>query len=146
MNVRSLALLGALGLVSACKTTTATSTTITGTPVVTQVPAPAAAPAPSGEIDPTGKWTLALSAQGQSFEVILQLVKLPDGGYGGTMSSDVFPTIPISKASLAGKRLSMTFPVPTGGDGSMYLDIDGAVAEGEWAMQGDGSRVSGKKG
>ncbi len=145
MHARSFALLGALAVVTACKTTTATSTLISGTPVVTPVPAPVPA-APVGELDPTGKWTLALSAQGQSFEVILQLVRLPDGGFGGTLSSDAFPTIPIAKAELVGKRLTMSFPVPTGGDGSMYLDIDGAVAEGEWAMQGDGSRVSGKKG
>jgi hypothetical protein len=149
MTARPAALLAALVLVGACRTTTTTTTTVSGTPVVTPVPAPApaeAAPAPAGAVDPVGRWTLALSAQGQSFEVVLELVKLPAGGYGGSLSSDAFPTIPISKGILEGKRLTLTFPVPTGGDGSMFLDIDGDVAAGEWAMQGDGSKVSGKRG
>ena len=108
-------------------------------------PAPAAAPAPTGAVDPTGRWTLSLVAQGSTIEVKLEIVKTPDGGYGGTMSSDVFPTIPIAKATLAGKRLSLSFPVPTGDEGTMYLDIDGKNAEGEWAMPGMGSRVSGTR-
>ena len=139
------ALLGALALVGACKTTRSTSTQITGTPVL--VPAPVAeAPAPAGAVDPSGRWTLVLSAQGQTFEVVLELVRLPAGGYGGSLSSQAFPTIPITKGTFEGKRLSLSFPVPTGGEGTMFLDIDGSSAEGEWAMQGDGSKVSGKKG
>lgn len=131
-------------LAGACKTTTATSTAITGTPRLEPVPA-AAAPAPAAAYDPTGKWTVGLVAQGQSMEVVLELVKLPDGTWTGTMISQAFPPIPISKATLTGKQLVATFPVPTGDMGSMTLNFDGDIAEGEWSMPGDGSKVSGKR-
>lgn len=144
MSFRSLAVLSTLALASACRSVTPATMETVPVPATVQAP-PAAAPAPAGAVDPTGRWTLSLVAQGQTIEVKLEIVKTPDGGYGGTMSSDVFPTIPLAKATLAGKRLSLSFPVPTGDQGTMYLDIDGKNAEGEWAMPGMGSRVSGTK-
>jgi hypothetical protein len=144
MSSRRFAVLATLSFAAACRSAAPTTMETVPTPANVQ-PAAAAAPAPSGAVDPTGSWTLSLVAQGQSIEVKLEIVKTPDGGFGGTMSSDVFPTIPITKASLAGKRLSMSFPVPSGDQGTMYLDIDGKNAEGEWAMPGLGSRVSGTK-
>ena len=144
MSIRRYTVLATLSLAAACRS--AAPTTMETAPVPANVqPAPAAAPAPTGAVDPTGRWTLSLVAQGSTIEVKLEIVKTPDGGYGGTMSSDVFPTIPIAKATLAGKRLSLSFPVPTGDEGTMYLDIDGKNAEGEWAMPGMGSRVSGTR-
>ena len=44
-----------------------------------------------------------------------------------------------------GKRMVASFPVPTGDMGSMTLNFDGNIAEGEWSMPGDGSKVSGKR-
>jgi hypothetical protein len=145
MRLRT-SLIAALALLAgACKTTTATSTAITGTPRLEPVPAAVAAPAPAAPYNPAGKWTVGLVAQGQSMEVVLELVKLPDGTWTGTMISQAFPPIPISKATLTGKQLVATFPVPTGDMGSMTLNFDGDVAEGEWSMPGDGSKVSGKR-
>jgi hypothetical protein len=142
ISSRRFALLATLSLTAACRSAAPATTEMGPVPANVQ-PAPAAAPA--GAVDPTGRWTLSLVAQGSTIEVKLEIVKTPDGGYGGTMSSDVFPTIPIAKATLTGKRFSMSFPVPTGDEGTMYLDIDGKNAEGEWAMPGMGSRVSGTK-
>lgn len=145
MRLRT-SLIAALALLAgACKTTTATSTAITGTPRLEPLPATVTAPAPAAAYDPAGKWTVGLVAQGQSMEVVLELVKLPDGTWTGTMISQAFPPIPISKATLTGKQLVATFPVPTGDVGSMTLNFDGDTAEGEWSMPGDGSKVSGKR-
>jgi hypothetical protein len=148
MSARKITALAVLSLVAACRSAGPGAPETSPTPATVQAPpaaAPAAAPAPAGAVDPTGRWTLSLIAQGQAIEVKLDVVKTPDGGYGGTMSSDVFPTIPITKAKLEGKRLSLEFPVPSGDQGTMYLDIDGKNAEGEWAMPGMGSRVTGVK-
>jgi hypothetical protein len=132
----TVALLAAACLATACKTAVSTSTTISGTPVVRPVPAP---------YNPAGKWSLGLVAQGQAMEVLMELSKLPDGTWTGTLSSAAFPPIPISKATLTDKLMVMTFPVPTGDMGSMTITFNGDLAEGEWSMPGDGSKVSGKK-
>ena len=148
MRLRTSLIAGLALLAGACKTTTATSTAISGTPRLEPVPAAVTAapkPAPEPEYNPTGKWTLGLVAQGQNMEVVLELVKLPDGTWTGTMISQAFPPIPISKATLTGKQIVATFPVPTGDMGSMTLNFDGDIAEGEWSMPGDGSKVSGKR-
>ena len=140
MNLRLPVAIASVALLSvACKTTTSTTTSVSGTPVLQ--PAPAPAPAYS----PAGKWSLGLVAQGQAIEVVLELAKLPDGTWGGTLESAAFAPIPISKATLTGKQLIMTFPVPTGDSGSMTLNFDGDVVDGEWGMPGDGGKVSGKK-
>ena len=145
MSFRSALALASLALLAtACKTTMSTSTSLSGTPVLQPVPAPVVvAPAP---FDPSGKWTLGLTAQGQSMEVVMELAKLPDGTWTGTMTSQVFPPIPLAKVTLTGKQLIATFAVPTGDTGSMTLNFDGDIVEGEWSMPGDGSKVSGKKG
>ncbi len=140
----SLLPLVALALVAtACKSTTSTETVVSGTPRVESRPTPA--PAPVAETNPAGKWTLGLVAQGQSMEVTLELVKLPDGNWSGSIGTAAFGTIGLSKATLSGKVLTATFPVPTGDMGTMVLTINGNLAEGEWSMPGDGSKVSGKK-
>lgn len=128
---------GIVLLATACKTTASSSIVVTGTPVLRSVPAP--------PYSPEGKWTLALVAQGQSMEVLLELAKLPDGTWSGTLTSAAFPPIPIAKATLDGKQMLATFAVPTGDTGSMTLTFDGDVVAGEWSMPGDGSKVSGKK-
>lgn len=125
-------------LATGCKTASSTTTTVTGTPVLQPAPAPAFSPA--------GKWSLGIVAQGQSMEVVLELAKLPDGTWTGSLASAAFPPIPVSKATLEGRKMMLAFPVPTGDMGSMNLTFTGAdLVEGEWAMPGDGSKVSGKK-
>ncbi len=138
MNLRLPATIAALALItSACATTSATTTTVEGTPVLQPAPAP--------PFSPAGKWSLGLVAQGQAMEVVMELSKLPDGTWTGTLSSAAFPPIPISKATLTDKKMMMTFPVPTGDSGAMTLTFNGDLVEGEWSMPGDGSKVSGKK-
>ena len=137
MTFRFTATLACLALLAtACRSASTTSTAVTGTPVLQIVPAP---------FNPAGKWSLGLVAQGQSLEVVMELAKLPDGSWVGALSSAAFPPIQSTKATLNGKQLLLSFPVPTGDTGSMTLTFDGDLVEGEWSMPGDGSKVSGKK-
>lgn len=148
MRFRHAALAGLALLAGACKTTTSTTTQITGTPRLEPVPQQAAAapaPAPATAWSPAGKWTVGLVAQGQNMEVTLELVKLADGTWSGMIGTAQFGTIPLSKVTVTGKQMVASFPVPTGDMGTMTLNFDGEIAEGEWSMPGDGSKVSGKR-
>jgi hypothetical protein len=128
-------------LASACtRTKTSTSTTVSGTPVLTQMPAPAP------RFDPSGKWSVALIAQGQSLELTLSLEKKDDAGnYTGTFTSDMFPPMALTSAKLDGTKMVLTVPVPTGDLATMNLVFDGDLMSGEWSMPGDGSKLSGKR-
>jgi hypothetical protein len=143
------ALVGLALVTSACKTTTATTTTISGTPrlepSVAAATAPAPAPAPATAWSAEGKWTVGIVAQGQSMEVTVELKKLADGTWAGVIGTAQFGAIPLSSVKVTGKQMVATFPVPTGDMGTMTLNFDGDIAEGEWSMPGDGSKVSGKR-
>jgi hypothetical protein len=137
---RTLPLLALVLATTACATKSTTSPTVTGTPVLTQVPAPAPA------FDPAGRWSVALVAQGQPLELTIELAKLEgDGNYGGTITSDVFPPMPISSAKLVGKRMVLTVPAPTGDQATLTMNFDGDLVSGDWAMPGDGGKLSGKR-
>ncbi len=142
MRTRTLFVAGLALFAGACKTVSTTSTAISGSPRLEPVPAAAPAPAP---FNPSGKWTVVLTAQGQAMEVMMDLVKLADGTWTGTLSAAAFPTMALTTAKLTGKQFVATFPVPTGDTGSMTLNFDGDIVEGEWSMPGDGSKVSGKR-
>jgi hypothetical protein len=144
--MRIAAALAGLALVtSACKTTTATTTAVSGSPRLEPAPAAVAAPAPAPAYSPAGKWRVGIIAQGQSMEVSLELVKLADGTWTGSIGTEQFGTIPLSKVEITDKKMVASFPVPTGDMGSMTLTFDGDNAEGEWSMPGDGSKVAGKR-
>lgn len=151
MRLRIAALAGLALVSTACASTTATSTQISGTPrlepapVAAPTPAPAPAAAAAAAWTPAGKWTVGIVAQGQSMEVTVELTKLADGTWAGVIGTAQFGAIPMSKVVIEGKRMTGTFPVPTGDTGTMILNFDGDVAEGEWSMPGDGSKVSGKR-
>ncbi len=144
----SAAIAGLALLAGACKTVSTTSTQVTGSPRLEPAPAAAApaaaAPAPA-PYSPAGKWTVGIVAQGQSMEVTVELVKLADGTWAGSIGTAQFGTIPMSKVEVTGKKMVASFPVPTGDMGTMTLNFDGNTAEGEWSMPGDGSKVSGKR-
>ena len=82
---------------------------------------------------------------GQQLEVALDLYKLSDGKWAGTVSSAMFPPFPISEATLTGKRMVISFVAPTGDPAKITLDFDGDAAQGEWTMAGDGSKVVGRR-
>lgn len=143
-------------LLAACQTTRSTSTTVTGTPelrpapagttIAATSPAPVAAPvAAPAAVQPAGKWLITLMAQGSPMDVQVELVRLEDGGWTGTVTSAAFPPFPVSKAVLTGNKMVATLAIPTGDSATMTLEFDGDTVTGEWAMPGDGSRLSGKR-
>lgn len=105
--------------------------------------APAAVAAPA--VNPVGRWAVALSAQGQALEVTLELRHIGGAEYGGGITSQMFPPIAVSKATLTGNVLRMTFVAPTGDEATMNATIEGDTFTGDWAMPGDGSRISGRR-
>jgi len=107
-------------------------------------PAAVAAPTPP-PIDVAGRWALVLEAQGQAIEVVLDLRKVSEGEYAGSASSQVFPTVQLSKASLVGNRLTIHSPAPTGDVAVFNLVVDGDSMTGDWAMPGMGSGVRGRR-
>jgi hypothetical protein len=105
-----------------------------------------AVPAPAPAFDPSGRWSVALIAQGQSMELTLTLQKAEgDGNYAGTFTSDMFPPMPLTSAKLTGNKMVLTVPVPTGDMATMNMVFDGDLVSGEWSMPGDGSKLSGKR-
>lgn len=129
----SAALLGLALVASAC-----TSAVSTNAPA-----APAAVAAPA--VNPVGRWTVALSAQGQAMDVVLELRHLSGAEYGGSITSQMFPPIAVSKATLVGNVMRMTFVAPTGDEATMNATFEGDTFTGDWAMPGDGSRISGRR-
>ena len=140
-------------LLTACQTSRSTSTTITGTPELRPAPAPAATTIPAtpavaaapAAVQPAGKWLITLTAQGSPMDVQVELIRLDDGSWTGTVTSAAFPPFPVSKAVLTGNRMVATLAIPTGDTATMTLEFDGDSVTGEWAMPGDGSRLSGKR-
>jgi hypothetical protein len=113
--------------------------------IATPVAAPVTpAPAAAGAFDPAGRWNLVFDIQGQNLAVTMELVKTPDGSWAGSLGSEM-GTVAISKATLDGKKMSVTFAAPGGGDGSMLLLFDGNSVTGEWSAGGMGSKLSGSR-
>lgn len=108
-------------------------------------PAAVVAPTPPPPIDAAGRWVLLIEAQGQAIEVIMDLTKISEGEYGGSASSQVFPPVQLTKASLAGNRLTIHSPAPTGDVAVFNLIIEGDLLSGDWSMPGMGSRVTGRR-
>ena len=137
-------------LLTACQTSRSFSTTITGTPELRPAPAAGATIAATtsaapAAVQPAGKWLITLSAQGSPMDVQVELVRLEDGSWTGTVTSAAFPPFPVSKAVLTGNKMVATLAIPTGDTATMTLEFDGDTVTGEWAMPGDGSRLSGKR-
>jgi hypothetical protein len=134
MRIRSFALAAAVLLVaSACSKSS-------GAGAAASAPAPAVAVA-----QPAGKWSVALIAQGQALEFVMDLRHAGGDQYTGTVTSQMFPPMGINKATLTGNRLKMFVTAPTGDEASFDLVFTGDTFTGDWAMPGDGSRVSGKR-
>jgi hypothetical protein len=126
--------------VTACRSASTTETAPapeTTTVTVVTPPAPPAA-------DPVGRWTMSLEAQGQMVDLVMEIAKAGDG-YTGSASSNMFPTMALSRVVLTGNRLVVDAPTPMGTVATFDLLIDGDNISGEWATSGMGSRVTGRR-
>lgn len=145
MSPRSTAALAALLLFSACATTRTTTTSVSGTPRLEPAPANVTpAPAPASAYDPAGRWDLVLDLNGQSLEVVLELVKTPSGAWGGTLSSQM-GNAPVERAVLEGNRMTVNFTGPDGSAGVFNLTFSDKAVEGTWSAAGMGSRLTGTR-
>jgi hypothetical protein len=135
MRIRSFALAAALLVVaSACSKSSGGGATV------------AAAPAPAVvAAQPAGKWSVALIAQGQALEFTMDLRHAGGEQYAGTVSSQMFPPMNINRATLTGNRMKVYVTAPTGDEATFDIVFTGDTFTGDWAMPGDGSRVSGKR-
>lgn len=110
-------------------------------------PAPmaAAAAAPAPAVNPAGRWSVALTAQGQPFDFVMELRQVNGAEYGGVVSSQMFPPMNINKATLTGNRMKVSVTAPTGDAASFDIVFEGDTFSGDWSMPGDGSKVSGRR-
>jgi hypothetical protein len=111
-----------------------------------QMMAPVAAPepAPAPAANPVGRWALSLEAQGQMIELVMDIQKAGET-YTGSASSNMFPTMALSRVVLTGNRLIIDAPTPMGTVATFDLLIEGDNLSGEWATSGMGSRVTGRR-
>ena len=107
-------------------------------------PAPMAVPA-APMVNAAGRWALVIEAQGSALELLLDLRKVSDTEYAGTVSSQVFPPMTLSKVTLTGNKLVIQAPAPTGDVATFNLTIDGDLMTGDWSMPGMGSAVTGRR-
>lgn len=147
MRTRSALTLAALLVLStACKSGSAgTAPAPAPAPMAAPAPAPTPAPAAVASIDPSGKWSVALTAQGQQFDFEMELRRIGGAEFGGVVTSQAFPPMNINKATLTGNTMKMTLTAPTGDEATFNIVFEGNVLTGDWSMPGDGSRLSGRR-
>jgi hypothetical protein len=105
----------------------------------------AAAPAPMPAAQPEGRWNVALVAQGQTLDFVLELRRISGDEFGGVVTNPDFPPMNVNKATLTGNRMKMSVTAPTGDEATFDIVFEGDVFTGDWAMPGDGSKVSGRR-
>ncbi len=97
-------------------------------------------------IDPTGLYTINFMTQGSPMTLTLRIDKKDSGGYGGQMTGENLPPLPITSIKVSGNSVKITFTAPDNTEGTInfVLASDNTIS-GEWMMTGDGSKISGKK-
>lgn len=116
----------------------------TSNPAPAETPSMATAPAPAA-VNPVGRWTVALTAQGQAFDFVMDLRHVSGDDYTGVINSQAFPPMPINSAKRSGNAMLIKITAPTGDEATINVVFEGDVFSGEWSMPGDGSRVSGRR-
>lgn len=97
-------------------------------------------------VDPVGSYAVSLLYGGQPVDVTLEIVKLPDGQFGGAVYAPETPAVPLASVTVTGQRVQATLTTPDGSGATLDFTLDGAALSGTWsAASGDGSRISGRK-
>ncbi len=96
--------------------------------------------------DVVGLYTINFTTQGSPMTLTLRLDKKDSGGYGGQMTGEGLPPLPITSVKVSGSSVKITFTAPDNTDGTInfVLASDNTVT-GEWMMTGDGSKITGQK-
>jgi len=103
---------------------------------------PAAAPEPVA-LDPVGTFDYTSSFQGQPMNGQLVITGGP-GTYGGTMSSNLFPAMPIETVTINGQELILG--VNTGdGTAEIRVNFTGDNFTGRWSYAGEAGDIAGQR-
>jgi len=71
--------------------------------------------------------------------------KKPDGTWGGQVTGDAIPPLPIKSVTVSGNTVKIVVTAPDGGDAYINMIVDGNDVSGDWSMTGDGSKITGKR-
>jgi hypothetical protein len=102
--------------------------------------------APKPALDPVGKYAVQAVVQGQAADFEMIVEKKEDGSYTGSLSNPNFGTSIIASLKVEGRTVKMVLSTPQGTEATVECTIaeDGTL-DGNWAMQGDGGKITGKK-
>ena len=107
--------------------------------------APAAAADTTKDVDPAGTYTTYLTAQGTAMTTVTKIEKRADGTYGGTVTGDGIPPLPVNSVTVTRNRIHLSVSAPDGSEALIDMWLTGEDFTGEWSMAGDGSKITGKK-
>jgi len=96
-------------------------------------------------VDPVGTYVIYLTAQGNAMTLTHKIEKKADGTFGGSVTGEGIPALPINSVKVTGKTMRVSVTAPDGSEAIMTMVLDGDQVTGEWAMNGDGSKLTGKK-
>lgn len=113
--------------------------------VTTAVAAAAAATPLVRNVDPVGMYDVNLTAQGNPMAVNARIEKKADGTWGGQVTGDAIPPLPIKSVTVAGNSVKLVVTAPDGGDAFISMILVGDDVTGDWSMTGDGSTITGKR-
>ena len=96
--------------------------------------------------DVAGLYTISFSTQGSPMTLTLLIDKKDNGSYGGQMTGESLPPLPITSIKVSGSSVKIIFTAPDNTEGTInfVLASDNTIT-GEWMMTGDGSPITGKK-
>ena len=114
-------------------------------PAKPAVPASPAAEAPATDVNPVGSYVVNLTAQGNLMALTAKIEKKADGGFTGTVMSDAFPPMPITRVKVSGTKISIAVTAPDGSEAVINMELKGDDVTGDWSMPNDGSKIVGKK-
>lgn len=94
---------------------------------------------------PDGSYTLDVVVGGQAMNMSFVVEKKSDGTFAGLFKHAEMGEFATTSFKVEGRKMSMGIVTP-GGPATVTLTVNKENAvEGEWAMEGDGSRITGKK-
>ena len=102
-------------------------------------------PAQDTTFKPDGSYALDLAVGGQAMSMTFTVEKKMDGSFAGVFKHAEMGEFATTSFKVEGRKISMGIVTP-GGPATVTLTVNKEnVVDGEWAMEGDGSRISGKK-
>ncbi|MCU0624270.1 MAG: hypothetical protein MUF53_10495 [Gemmatimonadaceae bacterium] len=104
-------------------------------------PSPAPAPAPAPAVNAVGSYTFATEVNGTPVAGTLVITRT-NGTWGGKMTSDVFPELPVTAVSIEGQMVKVTTP---NGAVLIVMTFAGDDYTGTWELGGQTGAVSGKR-